>query len=296
MRGTSPKVWNSWKAQLFEETYELTKRALRQGLETPVEQDQLINEKKNQALELLASYQIDAQVAKEYWDKLGKNYLFSCKPEEIAWHTSLILKGPTSEINHSLAIKDIEGQIGTKVLVHADQEQFAFAITTSLFDEFGLSITDARIIPLNTGHSLSIHTVLEQNGKAIDESFRKEKLLRKLKSSFGIKDSESIKITRKIPRQARMFRTPIQVEFATDNLNQRTIMDLITGDRPGLLAEISNVLRDNGIWIRMAKIVTVGERAEDVFYITTENSKPLSETQQDELRKKLINVIDNQDM
>ena len=33
VRGTNPKLWNSWKASLFHEFYERTKRALRRGLE-----------------------------------------------------------------------------------------------------------------------------------------------------------------------------------------------------------------------------------------------------------------------
>ena len=37
VRATNPKLWNTWKSQLFQETYELTKRALQQGLETPIQ-------------------------------------------------------------------------------------------------------------------------------------------------------------------------------------------------------------------------------------------------------------------
>ena len=49
MRGTNPKLWNAWKARLFEEFYERTKRALRRGLETPVDQDELIRETQEHA-------------------------------------------------------------------------------------------------------------------------------------------------------------------------------------------------------------------------------------------------------
>ena len=44
VRGTNPKLWNSWKASLFHEFYERVKRALRRGLETPVDQDELVRE------------------------------------------------------------------------------------------------------------------------------------------------------------------------------------------------------------------------------------------------------------
>src|SRR5258706_4933513 len=41
VRGTNPKLWNAWKARLFEQFYERTKRALRRGLESPVDQEEL---------------------------------------------------------------------------------------------------------------------------------------------------------------------------------------------------------------------------------------------------------------
>ena len=36
VRGTNPRLWNSWKATLFHDLYELTARALRRGLENPL--------------------------------------------------------------------------------------------------------------------------------------------------------------------------------------------------------------------------------------------------------------------
>jgi len=294
VRATSPKVWNSWKAQLFKETYELTKRALRQGLETPIEQEELLHEKRQQAVGLVRVAGINTEQAEQYWTSLGDDYLLRCRPEEIAWHTQLVLTRDESDKNFAVAIRDSEEHLGTTVLVHAPQLQFTFAIATAIFDEFGLSITDARIVPLQTEHSLSIFTVLEQDGQAVTESLRKDKILMRLKKSISAEEGTPVEITRKVPRQARMFSTATKVEFATDESNQQTIMDLTTGDHPGLLAETSNVLRSKEFFIRMAKIVTVGERAEDVFYITTHLRKPLSEDQQTELRELLVEAIDNQ--
>ena len=298
VRATSPKVWNSWKAQLFEETYELTKRALRQGLETPIEQDELLSEKQQRALELVRAAGIDPDRASQYWATLGSDYLLRCRPEEIAWHTQLVKAHNDSEgeneTDWTVAIRDSDEQEGSTVLIHAPQQRFTFAIATAIFDEFGLSITEARLIPLQTEHSLSIYTVLEQDGQAIAESARKDKILGRLEAAINSTDAINVEITRKVPRQARMFTTPTQVEFATDTARRETIMDLTTGDRPGLLAETSKVLRSKNYLIRMAKINTVGERAEDVFYITTADREPLQETQQKELRELLAEAIDNQ--
>ncbi len=53
VRGTNPKLWNSWKASLFHEFYERVKRALRRGLETPIDQDELLRENQDGARALL---------------------------------------------------------------------------------------------------------------------------------------------------------------------------------------------------------------------------------------------------
>jgi [protein-PII] uridylyltransferase len=50
VRGTSPKLWNAWKASLFEEFYDSVKRALRAGLESPIDSEQLIAETQEGAL------------------------------------------------------------------------------------------------------------------------------------------------------------------------------------------------------------------------------------------------------
>jgi [protein-PII] uridylyltransferase len=42
----------------------------------------------------------------------------------------------------------------------------------------------------------------------------------------------------------------------------------------------------------MAKLVTVGERAEDVFYITNDHNTPLGEAEENALRETLMKAID----
>ncbi len=49
VRGTNPKLWNSWKASLFHEFYERVKRALRRGLESPIDQEELVRETQDAA-------------------------------------------------------------------------------------------------------------------------------------------------------------------------------------------------------------------------------------------------------
>ena len=48
-------------------------------------------------------------------------------------------------------------------------------------------------------------------------------------------------------------------------------------DRPGLLARIGRIFFDYGIELQAAKIATLGERVEDVFFITDTSQRPLED-------------------
>ncbi len=69
-------------------------------------------------------------------------------------------------------------------------------------------------------------------------------------------------------------------------------MELVAADRPGLLSTVGKVFVDECIDIDAAKIMTIGERAEDVFYISTESGAPLDEAAKQRLRAALITAID----
>ncbi len=293
VRGTNPKLWNDWKAQLFEETYRLTKRALRQGLETPVEKEVLLAEKREACLQLLQMDAVQTENVLQLWDSFGDEYLLSCRPEEIAWHAKLLGDEQNPDDAILVDIQDQSSLAGNAVLIYAPQDQFTFAIATAVIDEFGLSLTDARIIQLENNHSLSIYTIHESDGQPITEDARRDKIRQRLsKAVRGGEDSRTL-VTRKAPRQVRMFSTPSKVSFASDTVRGRTVMEIVTGDRPGLAAQIGRVLRGQHALIRMAKLVTVGERAEDVFYITNNEQMPLTAEQEDELRIALLNTIDD---
>jgi [protein-PII] uridylyltransferase len=102
-------------------------------------------------------------------------------------------------------------------------------------------------------------------------------------------------VTRRAPRQVRMFYTPTQINFSVDNRNERTILELIAADRPGLLSEVGKVFRAERVAINGAKIMTVGERAEDVFYITGADGGLLQEEACRRVQQALMLALDRRD-
>ena len=132
----------------------------------------------------------------------------------------------------------------------------------------GLNVVDARLITSANGFSLETYVVLEDNGAVIADPARIREIERGLWRNLQQPEDSPLTVTRRAPRQVRMFSTPTQVNFSLDSRNNRTILELIAADRPGLLSEVGKVFKTERIAINGAKIMTVGERAEDVFYIT----------------------------
>ena len=73
------------------------------------------------------------------------------------------------------------------------------------------------------------------------------------------------------------------------------MLELIAGDRPGLLSEIGKVLMAERVDVVTARIMTIGERAEDVFYITDELGRQLSEQTRLRLEEQLHTSLDLRD-
>jgi [protein-PII] uridylyltransferase len=89
-----------------------------------------------------------------------------------------------------------------------------------------------------------------------------------------------------------MFHTPTLIALSVDERNRRSVLELTAGDRPGLLCEVGQVLMTERIELHAAKIMTVGERAEDVFYVTDFDNRPLSPGDAERLKERLVQALD----
>ena len=84
-----------------------------------------------------------------------------------------------------------------------------------------------------------------------------------------------------------------QVRFEQDYLNGRTVMEVSTIDMPGLLSVISNVIAEKNINLTHAKISTLGEKINDIFYLTTPQGAAITDqTALDLLADDLVRALD----
>ncbi len=295
VRGTNPKLWNSWRSSLFHDFYERTKRALRRGLEAPVDKEELVAETRSAASELLAREGVGPEQAASVWSRLSDEYFLRHTPAEIAWHTRLIAEREPGDTSPLVAVRETPERGGNAVLTFMPHRQQNFSRTTALLDQMGLNILDARITPLDGGLSLDTYLVLEDNGAPVSDRHRAHEIEQQLWRILQSDDAKWPVVTRRAPRQVRMFSTPTQITFTEDPVRQRTVLELIAGDRPGLLSEIGKVLLAERVDVVTARIMTIGERAEDVFYITDELGRQLPEETRLRLEEQLHTSLDLRD-
>ena len=292
VRGTDPKLWNSWKAQLFRDLYELTRRALLRGLENPFEGEQLVNEKKDKALAYLREAGVDDEQTRAIWKLFDDNYFLRYRSSEIAWHTEWLAD---SNVDSDIGLVDVRRRRtgdGVEAVLYTPRTKHTFAQATAVLDELGLTIVDARIVPLENLYSIDTFVFMESDKRVQIDEERVNKIRRALTRILTIDDDRIAKVTRVVTRQARMFSTKTRVDFSDSPTDDHTILELTTADRPGLLSKVGQVFIAEGIDIASAKIMTIGERAEDVFYISDLSGQPISAARKEALAAALHRELD----
>ena len=293
VRGTNPKLWNSWKATLFRDLYELTTHALRRGLEKPIDRELLISETQTAARELLQKTNTPETTVDHIWESFTGDYFLRYRSEEIAWHTN-ILGSARAESSHGLL--DVRQQAdgdGVEAMLYVPRSTRTFANAAALIAELGMTIVDVRIVPITNDYSLDTYIFMELDRRTVVDDERLKKISRTLTRILTAFDNSPARVTRPAPRQVRLFRTKTLVHFEQDLTKSRTVMELIAGDRPGLLSIVGQTLIEFAIDIETAKILTIGERAEDVFYVVDKDGNTLDEETCNNLRERLIERIDS---
>ena len=291
IRGTNPGLWNSWKDTLLLELYTATMRVLRRGLENPIDQAERIDETRNEARQLLSAGKVDPAVIDRLWLEFDDDYFLRYSADEIAWHTQGMLNMEGGKLP-MIMIRHQGKRGGTEIFIHTTTDDRLFARTTQVLDQLGLNIVDARIIAAKNGLTLDTYTVLEDTGQPISNAHRELDIYNKLQQCLADLDRD-FKVTRRQPRLFKHFAIQTEIDFSTDEANDRTIVEVLTVDRPGLLSRVGQALVECGVRLHNAKITTFGARVEDTFFVTDKDNKPLtSEGQLACLRQSIIDSLD----
>ncbi len=297
INATNPTLWNSWRASLLRQLYTETKRALRRGLNNPVEKQDWIDETRDAALRLLTDRDHDGGKIETLWSNIGDEYFLRETPRDISWHTEALLDREDPDDPLVLIRESSQSVLagGSQIFIYTPDTRNLFSATVNALDSLGLTIMDARIITSVDGFSLDTYIVLDEHGTPIGEDWARIEQIRKtLTETLKYPDRYATTVSRRMPRRNKHFDVPTQVVISNDIVNDRTAVDIQTLDRPGLLAHIGRIFMRFEILVQNARIATLGERAEDVFFITDLDGEPVSDpTLCQELQQTLKQELDD---
>lgn len=279
INATNPNLWNAWKDSLLRQLYHETRRALRHGLENQVDKQVWIDDTRKDALKLLRERGIDARRAKSIWSNSGDDYFLRESPEDIAWHTEAIAHNP-GEDPLVLIKPRATGteESATQIFVRTKDRDNVFAAAANALDSLSLNIHDARIYSSVEGYAIDTFFVLNEHGKPLgDDPALLSHIRDTLHDALQPQELRPELIQRRTPRQLKHFTQATVTSLDNDASQGYTLLEVMTSDRPGLLARLGRIFVEFGIRLHNAKIATLGERVEDMFLITTRDGQPLTD-------------------
>ncbi len=264
--GTNPAMWNGWKAHLLESLYLQTLQVLRLNPQDPQQAQHV----RREAEALLARQ--SAAPARLLWNDPGTEYFTRYRPEEIAWHAVEVANhDPAGPPLVAACPHPLRGC--TEIFIYMPDQDHIFSATTRVLDQLNLSVQDARILTGENGYTLDSYSVLEVNGKPVQEDWRRQEIVAALRTALVAPDTR-LDVNRR-EHYKRDTRVATRVAFLQDTT--QTTLQVIAADRRGLLCRVGATLTACGVRIHGARIATFGNRVEDLFFISDHHNQPLDD-------------------
>lgn len=287
IRGTSPKVWNSWKGKLLENLFFSTRNYLRETIVLPASAH--LGNRKREAESILRRDAMAQGIEKTLWSQLDDSYFLRHEAQEIAWHARH-LHDQVSSGMPIVKARLVPGEEGVQVLIYTPGYKHLFAQICSFFERTQFTIVEAKIHTTQHGYALDSFVVLDEANRI--KHYRDILNYIEFELSQTLADQEPLpsshRAQRRISRHLKHFPMVPQVSIHPDEKNDYFVLSLAAGDRPGLLSTIARVLLNRHIDVHTAKITTLGERAEDTFLIagdTLHDDKAVLQLEADLLRQ-----------
>ncbi len=265
IRGTSPKVWNAWKAKLLEDLFRATRRVLTGQSQAP---DAALAEKQAESAGLLKLYALSDGVKDRFWAQLDTPYFLRHDAKEIAWQTRNLhyrVDTPLPVVKARLAPI---GE-GLQVMIYCPDREALFARICGYFERAGFNIVEAKIHTTRHGYALDTFLILGQGPGAhyrdMLDTIEKE-LPQELQSQAPLPPPRGGRLSRRV----RHFPISPVVNLRPDERGAYQVLSIVAADRPGLLYGVARTLALHRVSLHTAKINTLGDRAEDVFLVSGE--------------------------
>ncbi len=288
---TNPSLWNNWKANLLSDLYHACRNMYRHGLGSKELEKLSIESRRKEASDHLLKSGIISTQLQTLWDRMPREYFLRHSADTIVWHSTTILG--CSDSTPPIVSCRYDAQRGVNnVFIYTSDQISLFAHCASALSQLQLNILDARILETNDSYVLDTFVVLNEQGKPISNPADLDIIENRVLEEIQLGNAPVRQRMVTIPRALKQFTLRTSVTFEQDKRLQRTLLRLRTTDRPGILAGIGQVFMEHNVRLYNARVATFGERVEDVFYITTQDKRSITdELQLENLKMAIIDTL-----
>lgn len=297
---TGPRAWNDWVANLVEELFFKVLHVLEKGELANPDNARRLRRKQSQIAGLMPE-EIPESRLKNYFELMPPRYLLDSGAADISRHLEAVL-----ELEKRFKT---EGGNAFSFSVKKEGTEGFWQITLMAADRPGLFSDFSGILALNNINIFSSCVYTWRNGIAVD-IFRTgnlpdplhiedtwERVQRDLKMSLegnlsirkklAKKASPSLLSVSKVPSRAP------QVSVDNNSSDFFTIIEVFADDKPGVLFQLSRVLYELGLDIRVARIATKADQIADIFYVLDmEGQKVDEENDLAKIKETLLSMLE----
>jgi len=287
IRATNPQLWNSFKQSLLQALYRHARLILERGLDTPLPKATVIANRRAKTRTLIDPALADDPRVEALWVSLGDDYLGQYQAADIARHTALLLAndqraGPLVW----LGAAPVRG--AAELLIHAPDDDALFALIATVLESLRLNVLSATLGTTAEGWALDTFDLLEHDGVLIDDPHRIEQIRDALHFALSCDARLPPMPAQRPSRRLKHFAVATTVHFAERD-DDLTEVRIDAADRPGVLSTIGRALLDAGVAVHSARITTLGERIDDVFFVSDGRGNAIDDpATRDALRDALV--------
>ena len=286
IRAVGPGVWNDWKRQLLRTLFDAAEEKLRLGHKQRGRSEIVVQRQQ----ELAQALGWKTRIAKAYARRLPDSY-WVAEPPEVQRANAIQVAQSEARIADSaptITAEDEPERGATRISVFApDREGLFFRICAGLASA-GASIIDARIHTTRDAMALDNLLVQDARGRPYTDKRLRNRLVRSVASALADQTPPELPSAPRGGDKLEAFHVAPSVGVAERASTRTTVVEVNALDRPGLLARLARAIYRQGLQIHSAHIATYGERAVDVFYLSTGKGRKLSAAQIEELRSSLV--------
>ncbi|MCU0881334.1 MAG: [protein-PII] uridylyltransferase [Hyphomonadaceae bacterium] len=290
IRAVGPGVWNDWKAQLLRDLYQLTEATLRGGRTDEASVRRLLAER---AAGARADLLLEPHV-RDWFEGIEDAYWLGFDSGQHHWHAEEVRKALQEGDATRVAMRHDPVRGTTDILLLCPDRPGLMRDLAMLLAQDGISIVDARIHTSASGQAFDVFAVQDSTGGslagrsagALDDL--KGRILRTLPAGLATTVSSPAPVNRRLAA----FAIEPRVTVHNDASASDSVIEISCRDGIGVLARIAGELQSHGLTITSAMVSSVGERAEDAFYVRTASGGKLTDPKSVEgLQTALANAL-----